>query len=77
MQANLELHEIQEYGGKLLGFAEFTAPLYKNKVRQHTGDDQLTDSLYALLKQELFANLPQAIKYLSPDAAKHLATHVP
>lgn len=77
VQQNLELHEIQEYGGQLLGFEEFNTPLYKNKVVERTGDESAAESLYSLLKQELFANLPHAIKYISPDAAEHLAADLP
>jgi hypothetical protein len=77
IEEHLELHEIQEYSGQLLDFKAFSTPFYRNKVIEHTGNNQLTDTLYVLLKQELFANLPQAIKYLSPDAAEYLAAHLP
>ena len=34
IEAHVELHEIQEYGGQLLGFEDFSAPLYKSKVAE-------------------------------------------
>lgn len=77
VQHNLELHEIQEYEGQLLGFQEFNAPLYKNEVLARTKDEAATNALYDLLQQELFANLPHAIKYVSPDAAEQLALNLP
>lgn len=77
VQIHLEQHDIHEYAGQLIGFQEFTAPIYKNKVKEITGDETVTESLYALLKQELFANLPHAIKYISPEAAQQLALNLP
>lgn len=76
-QVNAELQVLQPYSGQLLGLQEFSAPLYRNQVEAVTGNPTLTDSLYRLLKQELFANLPHAIKYLSPEAASYLAQHLP
>lgn len=77
VKAEVELHDIQQYSGTLLGFKEFEGPVYKNTVQEATGSAQLTESLYTLLKQELFANLPQAIKYISPLAAEQLAPNLP
>ncbi len=37
----------------------------------------MTRSLYKLLQHELFANLPHAIKFISPDAAEQLAINLP
>ncbi len=68
--------EIQPYNGELIDFKKLNRPLYKNIVNKQTRDEDVTESLYALLKQELFANLPHAIKYVSPDAAKHLAQNL-
>lgn len=73
----VQLNEIQEYGGQLLGFEDFSAPLYKNRVRELLQDERLRRSLYELLQTELFANLPHAIKYISPDAAEQLSLNLP
>lgn len=53
------------------------SPLYKNKVKESTGDEALTESLYTVLRNELFANLPHTIKFVSPDAASQLAANLP
>ena len=68
---------IQSYDGSLLGFAEFSSPQYRNKVSEYIDDDRIITSLYALLQQELFANLPHAIKFISPAAADQLAANLP
>ncbi len=72
----VEMHEVQEYSGQLLGFKEFSEPLYKNKVEEHTRNQKHTQELYDLLEKELFANLPHAIKFVSPDAAEQLAANL-
>lgn len=76
-QQHLEVQEIAGYSGQLLGFEEFSTPLYKQKVLERAGDLERTNQLYHLLEQELFANLPHAIKYVSPEAAEQLALNLP
>ena len=77
VHAEVQLNEIQPYLGQLIDFAKFEEPIYKNKVEEVTGSASRTNYLYSILKQELFANLPQAIKYISPLAAEQFAANLP
>lgn len=74
----LELHEMECYRGELLGFEECKAPFYKNKVKASLGgNEEQVEKLYELLGEELFANLPHAIKFITPEAAAELALNLP
>jgi hypothetical protein len=77
-QVESEVEAVQGYVGDLIGYTQFATPQYKSMTLRATGiDESLNDALYALLESELFANLPHAIKYLSPKAAEQLARHLP
>ncbi|GGI78265.1 hypothetical protein [Legionella impletisoli] len=76
-QAEVQLSEIQQYSGQLVGFEAFQAPHYRRMVELGVHDPKAIESLYDLLKKELFANLPHAIKYLTPSAAEQLALNLP
>lgn len=62
-----EQQSLQKYQGKLVNYEEF---------KNYIGNDQTSIVKYSRIKNELFANLPQAIRYISPDAAKELAANM-
>lgn len=71
-------HEAQVaslYEGELFTYHDFVAK-YHSKTKKALENDTQVASLYALLEQELFANLPHAIKYLSPAAGDYLSEHL-
>jgi hypothetical protein len=77
IQLNNQMQETQQYSGTLIGFKEFMVPVYQKQVERAISNSEERKSLYALLEQELFANLPHAIKYISPEAAEQLALNLP
>jgi hypothetical protein len=76
LQVEVQLQEIQKYAGTLIGFAQFESTAYKARVKKLVGEEA-TKQLYKCMKKELFANLPQAIKYVSPEAAEQLVLDLP
>ena len=76
-EESVQLQALQSYDRELIGYETFISPRYKKKMESATGDTQVLDGLCQMLRQELFANLPDAIKYLSPAAAETLAEHLP
>jgi hypothetical protein len=72
--------EIQEnhvkYEGILIGFQEFKTPPYEQEVIRTIPDKDERNVLLYLLGRELFANLPHAIKYVTPKAAEVLAANL-
>ncbi|WED43646.1 hypothetical protein [Legionella cardiaca] len=77
VNVHAQSQQIQQYEGQLIGYSDFQEPIYKKRVEEAVNSQQVTEELYTLLKTELFANLPHAIKYLSPQAAEQLAHNLP
>jgi len=77
VEVQSQLQNIQQYSGTLIGYSEFSDSQYKDKVKQLNLSDAQVELLYDKLKQELFANLPHAIKFLTPEAASQLAENLP
>lgn len=69
-----EFQETPLYTEKLVGYEEFLLS-YRERIDASLGKDR-ANLLYSLLQEELFANLPHAIKYLSPAAAEQLSLHL-
>lgn len=83
-EVEAELQEIQSYSGKLLGYKEFTEDLSYQKTVESVNDPAagvkgrvLRIAFFKSLKKELFANVPHAIKYVSPEAAEQLILDLP
>lgn len=78
-EAELEIEENQEqvetYRDAKVDFSEFCTR--KPFIKARLDNDDLVETLFSTLRQELFANLPEAIKYLTPAAAEYLAHHLP
>lgn len=79
-QTQIQQQETQNYKGKMVDLREFSKaywPLVVEKVNNSQQAHSKGGALFKLLSEELFANLPQAIKFLSPDAAEQLAKNLP
>ena len=71
-----ELVQLAAYEGELIDYNAFRSNSYRAIAKANFGEAPL-DAAYELIQQELFANLPHGIKYLSPIAARHLAANLP
>lgn len=80
VEENVEVEQLVEhispYEGDLVDYTAFSSGTYRAIARANFGDAPL-NAAYELIRQELFANLPHSIKYLSPTAAEKLAAHLP
>lgn len=78
VEAQLEAHALGRYADRqLIGYAEFRQEPYSSIVASKCPDEAARVTLYKLIQQEFFANLPHAIKFLSPEAAAQLAYYLP
>ena len=68
---------VAQYQGELVDYAAFNAPRYHRIAEASLFKPEQVAQAFLLAKTELFANLPQGVKYLSPAAADRLASHLP
>ena len=80
VEENIEVEQVVQqivsYEGELIDYNKFSSNTYRTIATANFGEAPL-NAAYELIQQELFANLPHSIKYLSPMAAKLLAANLP
>jgi len=63
---------------ELIDAEKFRKPPYSEIIAELSADnEEEMAAAYAALEKEIFANLPQSIKFLTPEAARHIACHLP
>lgn len=77
-QVDVSVDTIQQYAGPLVSWNDFCSNArYRDLIESTIASPELVNKLLSVLNHELFANLPHAIKYISPEGATHLAQNLP
>ncbi|KTC65404.1 coiled-coil protein (plasmid) [Legionella adelaidensis] len=67
---------IAYYTGDLINYSQFNTPAYHRMAESFFKPEVVKES-FKQVEYECFANLPQAIKFLTPEAAKKMAVLLP